>query len=158
MSTLILFQIFLILHLTGLTLMAGTTVADYITFKTFSKRFEQEKEGSLNLLDLMTKLSVLLGIGAALLIVSGIGLMFSTGGVFAHQIWFKIKLMLILMLILNGFLVKGRQESKLKKNIDGNSSNLHEQIKGTILHLKTFYLVQMGIFFVIIILAVFKFN
>lgn len=158
MNTLTLLQIFLILHLTGLTLMAGTTVADYITFKTFSHRMEAEKEAPIQLLELMAKLSVLLAIGAALLITSGIGLMFCTAGVFAHMIWFKIKMMLLLVLILNGFLVKGRQESTLKKNINGNTLSLSEQVKGAILRLKIFYVVQMAVFFVIIILAVFKFN
>lgn len=158
MNTLILLQISLIAHLTGLTLMAGTTVADFVTFKNFSKRMELEKEAPLNLLELMTKLGALLGIGAALLITSGVGLMFCTGGVFAHMIWFKIKLTLILVLILNGFLVKARQESTLKKNIHGNTLYLSEPVKGAMRNLNIFYLVQMGIFFIIIILAVFKFN
>lgn len=158
MNTLILLQISLILHLTGLTLMAGTTVADYITFKTFSSRMESEKESPIHLLELMAKLSILLGIGAALLVTSGIGLMFCTAGVFAHMIWFKIKMILLLVLILNGFLVKARQESKLKKNIIGNTLPLSEQVKSAIVRLKIFYVVQMGVFFIIIILAVFKFN
>jgi uncharacterized membrane protein SirB2 len=158
MNTLTLLQIFLIIHLTGLTLMAGTTVADYVTFNTFSGRMKAEKESPVYLLDLMAKLSVLLGIGAALLIISGIGLMYCTAGVYAHMIWFKIKMILLLLLILNGFLVKGRQESTLKKNITGNTLVLSEQVKGAIGGLRTFYLVQMGGFLVIIILAVFKFN
>ena len=158
MNTFTLLQIFLILHLTGLTLMAGTTAADYITFKSFSGRMKAEQEAPIHLLELMTKLSVLLGIGGALLIISGTGLMFCTAGVYAHMIWFKIKMMLLLMLILNGFLVKARQESTLKKNITGNTLSLSGQVKGAIQRLKIFYLVQMGIFLVIIILAVFKFN
>lgn len=158
MNTLILLQIFLILHLTGLTLMAGTTVADYITFKTFSGRMEAEKEAPIQLLELMAKLSILLGIGAALLVTSGVGLMFCTAGVFAHMIWFKIKMTLLLLLVLNGFLVKARQESKLKKHITGNTLSLSEEVKSALRGLKIFYLVQMGGFLAIIILAVFKFN
>ena len=155
---LILLQIFLIMHLTGLTLMAGTTVAEYITFNTFSKLFGKERERSLSLLELMKKLSGLLGLGAALLILSGIGLFIVTNGVFIHQFWFRIKLLLIFILILNGFLVGGRQESKLKKGINENGIHSNEQINKAMRNLRIFYRVQMGIFFVIIVLAVFKFN
>jgi hypothetical protein len=158
MNTLILLQTLLILHLSGLTLMAGTTVTEYITFNTFSKQYEKEKERSLNLLGLMKKLSALLGVGAALLILSGIGLLILTNGVFLHQFWFKIKLILILTLVLNGFLVGGRQESKLKTSINTNGSVPCEQTTSVMLRLKIFYRVQMSLFFVIILLSVFKFS
>ena|ERR1700743_1514371 len=158
MNTLTLLQIFLIIHLTGLTLTAGTTVAEYITFNAFSKLFGKERERSFSLLELMKKLSGLLGLGIALLILSGIGLLIITNGVFMHQLWFRIKLLLILILILNGFLVGSRQESKLKKGIDENSALANEQVTKAMRNLRIFYRVQMGILFIIIVLAVFKFN
>jgi hypothetical protein len=158
MNTLIILQTLLILHLSGLTLMAGTTVTEYITFKTFSKQYEKEKERALNLLGLMNKLSALLGIGAALLILSGTGLLILTNGIFLHQFWFKVKLVMILTLILNGFLVGLRQESKLKTSININGPVLCEQTTNAMQNLKIFYMVQMSLFFVIILLSVFKFS
>ncbi|HEY9259190.1 hypothetical protein [Chitinophaga sp.] len=158
MNTQILLQISLIFHLTGLTLMAGTTVVDFMTFNTFSRRLEADKASPVHLLELMAKLSMLMGIGAALLITSGIGLMFCTAGVYAHMIWFKIKMMILLLLVLNGFLVKARQESKLNKHIAGNTISLSEPVKSAMLRLKIFYLVQIAGFLMIITLAVFKFN
>ena len=158
MNTLILLQISIILHLVGLTLMAGTTVAEYITFNTFSKLFDKNRERSLSLLELLKKLSGLLGIGAALLILSGIGLFIITNGVFIHQLWFRIKLLLIGILILNGFLVGSRQESKLKTGINETGEHGNEQITKAMRNLRIFYRVQMGIFFIIIVLAVFKFS
>ncbi len=153
MNTMILLNIFLIAHLTGLTLMAGTTVADTVTFNAFSKSLQKEGTPGLNLLALMDKFSALLGIGAALLIISGTGMMIITHGAFAHQIWFKIKLVLILALILNGFVVGGRQKSKLKKYLDAG-----EQAQAAIRNIKLFYLSQMGLFLTIILLSIFKFN
>ena len=158
MNTLILLQISIILHLVGLTLMAGTTVAEYITFNTFSKLFDKNRERSLSLLELLKKLSGLLGIGAALLILSGIGPLIITNGVFIHQLWFRIKLLLIGILILNGFLVGSRQESKLKTGINETGEHGNEQITKAMRNLRIFYRVQMGIFFIIIVLAVFKFS
>jgi len=153
MNTMILLNIFLIAHLTGLALMAGTTVADTVTFNTFSKSLQKNGTPALNLLALMDKFSALLGIGAALLIISGTGMMIITHGAFAHQIWFKIKLVLILALILNGFVVGGRQKSKLKKHLDAG-----EQAETTIRNIRLFYLLQMGFFLTIILLSIFKFN
>lgn len=153
MNTMILLNIFLITHLTGLALMAGTTVADTVTFNTFSKGFQRDGTPSLTLLALMDKFSALLGIGAALLIISGTGMMIITQGAFAHQIWFKIKLVLIVTLILNGFLVGARQKSKLTKNL--NAKDLAKNAMGNI---KLFFLVQLTIFLTIILLSIFKFN
>lgn len=153
MNTMILLNIFLIAHLTGLALMAGTTVADTVTFNTFSKSFRKNGTPSLTLLALMDKFSALLGIGAALLIISGTGMMVITHGAFAHQIWFKIKLALILTLILNGFLVGGRQKSKLKNHLD--SGEEAENVMGNI---KLFYVAQLAVFLTIILLSIFKFS
>ena len=153
MNTMILLNIFLIAHLTGLALMAGTTVADTVTFNTFSKGFQRDGTPSLTLLALMDKFSALLGIGAALLIISGTGMMIITHGAFAHQIWFKIKLALILILILNGFLFGGRQKLKLKKNLDTG-----DQAESAMRNIQLFFLVQLAIFLTIILLSIFKFN
>ena len=158
MNTLILLQICLVVHLTGLTLMAGTTVAEYITFQLFRRILDTEREKSFGLLKLMKKLSALLGIGAALLILSGTGLLIITGGAFMHQFWFKVKLVLIITLILNGFLVGSRQESKLKNAINESGAGFNEQLSKVISNLSTFHRVQMGIFFIIIVLSVFKFS
>ena len=152
----ILLQIFVITHLIGMSLMAGTTVVEYITAKNISKIFREEREKALGLLELMKKFAVLLGLGAALLIISGTGLLIINKGVFFHQLWFKIKLLLIVILILNGFLVGNRQELKLKKSMNGNGTKSNEQIKKAIVNIRVFYLTQMALFFIIIILAVFK--
>lgn len=153
MNPMILLNIFLIAHLSGLALMGGTTVADAVTFNMFSKGFRKDGAPSLTLFALMDKLSALLGIGAALLIISGTGMMIITHGVFAHQVWFKTKLVLILTLILNGFLFGGRQKSKLKKHLD-----MGELATSAVVNIKLFFLVQLALFLTIILLSIFKFN
>jgi len=158
MNTFILLQICLVVHLTGLTLMAGTTVSEYITLKAFSKMLFTGDEKAMSLLLLMKKLSVFLGLGVALLILSGTGLFIITGGAFIHQFWFKVKLILIVVLILNGFLVGGRQESRLMNSINENGGKVNEQLSKAISNLSMFYKVQMGIFFLIIMLSIFKFS
>jgi len=153
MNIMILLNIFLIAHLAGLALMAGTTVVETVTFNVFSKSLRNEGGPSLSLLNLMDKMGALLGIGAALLIISGTGMMIVTHGAFAHQIWFKIKLGLILTIILNGFLVGLRQMTKLKKSLDAG-----EKANDVIGNIKLFHLAQITIFFMIILLSIFKFS
>ncbi|MDO3629102.1 hypothetical protein [Mucilaginibacter sp. BT774] len=133
--------------------MLGTTIAETVTFNVFSKSFKKDALPSLNLLALMDKFSALLGIGATFLILSGTGMMIITHGAFAHQIWFKIKLALILTLVLNGFLAGTRLKSKLERQIKER-----DQAIGTINRIKLFYLTQMTLFFTIILLSIFKFS
>jgi len=138
--------------------MAGTTAVDFIIFNNFCKKFEFEKEKSLAFLEIMSKLSVLLIAEAILLIVSGTGLFIVTHGVFAEQLWFKFKMGLIIVLILNGSFFGGRQGSKLKNIIRESGPDLNSKIKAVNLKLKLFYTFQAAIFFTIIIFAIFKFN
>ena len=158
MNTLILMQGLLIMHLSGLTLLAGTTVADYVTFRTFSSQFKTQGKPSDSLLNLMSRLAIVLAIGGSLLLVSGVGLMAVTHGVFMYQLWFKIKLALILVLVLNGFLVGNRQLEKLKKGVKQSTAPTDQMVKDASFRLNIFYLLQLAIFLFVIILAVFKIN
>lgn len=150
-----LLDVCLVAHLVGLALMAGTTVSELLVFRTFSGRFEREGVVSSGLVDLAARFPALLGIGAATLILSGIGLFVITHGAFTFQLWFQVKMLLIAGLALNGFITGGRYERRLKDGIKVNES---VQIKSAAIGLQRFCLMQIGLFLLIIILAVFKFN
>src|ERR1700761_9516602 len=158
MNSQLLFPAFLTLHLTALTLMAGTTLVDYLSYASFWKLYEKERERSLGLLQLMAKFSRIIGIGAATLILTGIGMMVLTNGVFGEQLWFRIKFGLVILLILNGLLVGRQQGVKLRKLIDDGSIDMTAQITNIKANLKKFRLIQLCIFFLIILLSAFKFN
>lgn len=117
MNTTIFIESLLTLHLTGLILMAGTTIIDYSTFKTFWKLVDGGQEISVGLLEATSKFSRLAGIGAALLILTGVGMMALTHGVFGEQVWFRVKFTLVVILILNGLIAGRRQGLKLRKVI-----------------------------------------
>lgn len=151
-------QLCLILHLIGLTLMAGTTVVDFIIFNNFYTKFNAQKDKALAFLEIMPKLSILTIVGGILLIVSGTGLFIVTQGVFAEQFWFRLKGCLILIIVLNGIFFGGKQGLKLKNIIKENGHDLNSSIHEVGLKLKLFYIVQAAIFFCIIVLAIFKFN
>lgn len=146
----------LTLHLTGLVLMAGTTVVDYITFTSFWKQFIKDKEKSFVILTPTAKFSRISGIGAALLILTGVGMMALTHGVFGEQLWFRIKFALVIILILNALLVRRRQGLKLKAYMTDPA--VFEQISQVRVGLYRFYVLQFLLFFLVVFLSVFKFN
>jgi uncharacterized membrane protein SirB2 len=107
-------QLLLVMHLSGLTLMAGTTVTSFVTFRAFKNSLTLEGKGSTGLFKLLLNLAPVKPIGGILLILSGIGLMAVTHGVFMHMLWFQLKLVLILLLPLNEILIEKKQLKKLK--------------------------------------------
>ncbi|MGF7080997.1 hypothetical protein [Mucilaginibacter sp. UYCu711] len=153
-----LYHLFLTLHLAALIVMAGTTLIDYIAYQTFWKLFDQKKEVPTDLLQLMNKLPRLLGIGAAVIITTGIGMMALTNGVFGEQLWFRIKFGLVVLIILNGLLAGRGQGIKLRKLLNEDIADVTGQISRVRVNLSRFHLMQLAMFLAIIFLSVFKFN
>jgi hypothetical protein len=158
MNTLTLLQALLVLHLTGLIIMAGTTFVDFTIFKTFWKQFDMDREKSQGILQATAKSSRWIGIGAALLVFTGIGMMAITHGVFGEQVWFRIKFGLVIILILNGILMGRRQGTKLRKVMADEVVNISIQAEGIKAKLNLFFFTQLALFLIVIFLSVFKFN
>lgn len=148
----------LTLHVSGLIMMAGTTLVDFITFRTFLTLMDQGQEKSSGWIQAMSKYGRFIGIGGALLILTGIGMMAVTRGVFGDQLWFRIKIGLVVLVILNGMLIGRRLGVKLKKSLTDSSADSSKVIGNLRGKLNRFYQSQLAIFFIIIILSVFKFN
>jgi len=147
----------LVLHLTALVLMAGTTLVDYLAYASFWK-FAGEGNRPEALLNIMARLPRVAGIGAAVLITSGIGMMAITHGVFGEQLWFRIKFGLVLLVILNSLLIGRRQGLKLRKLLEAGELVLTTEVAHIKSNIKTFHLLQLLLFLLIIFLSVFKFN
>jgi uncharacterized membrane protein SirB2 len=141
-------------HLTGLVIMAGTTIVDYVVFRAFLKLPDGLRQVAL----VTAKFSRLIGIGAALLILTGFGMMFLTHGAFGEQVWFRIKFALVLILIANALIVGRRQGSKFRGLMADYSSAQRPNFLALAKTLNRFYLAQLTIFSVIVFLSVFKFN
>jgi uncharacterized membrane protein SirB2 len=158
MSTASVFPAFLTLHLIALVLMAGTTLIDFINYQTFWKLFEQQREQAAGMLQATEKFSRLIGIGAGLLVLTGVGMIALTHGLLAEQLWFRIKFAFVLILIANGLLAGRRQGVKLRKLVNENGPELITQALRVRENLKIFHIVQLSVFFIIIFLSAYKFN
>lgn len=138
--------------------MAGTTLVDFMAYRSLWKIITAKKELSVGLLQLMAKLPRIIGIGAAVLVSTGIGMMLLTHGVFGEQLWFRIKFGMVVLLMLNGLIVGRRLGTKLRKLLANDGPAFTEQVNAIRGSLTRFHLVQLSIFFVIIFLSAFKFN
>ena len=149
---------FLMLHLIALILLVGTTLIDFLNHRTFWKLYEHQQERASTILEASANYSRLTGIGAALLIVTGICMIALNHGWPAGQLWFRIKMILVLLLIANTIFNGRRLAIQLRKITNGNSPGLVGQALNLKRKLQTFYLIQLGIFLIIIFLSAYKFN
>ncbi|QDK81868.1 DUF2269 family protein [Spirosoma sp. KCTC 42546] len=158
MDSFILQQVLLVMHLSGLVLMAGTTVSEFVAFRWFVSLLKSQDKASVGLFRLLSRLGPILLAGGVLLVISGVGLMILTEGVYLQQFWLQVKLILILLLPLNGLLVGNPQMKWLRNNLFAEGSGLSLPIQPTLTKLTWFHTVQLLVFLAIIILAVFKFT
>ncbi|HEY8930062.1 MAG TPA: hypothetical protein VIM55_12765 [Mucilaginibacter sp.] len=157
MNSYTLLQTLLTLHLTGLILMAGTIVVDSLMYRTFWQQYNIDKDRSLNLLAASVRFGRIAGIGAALLVLTGFGMMAATHGVFGEQLWFRIKFGLVIVLIIINLVARNRG-LKLRTIIglpDAGSVAAALKIRT---FLSRYFAAAFIIFFVIIFLSIFKFN
>ena len=91
----------LVLHIVGITMMAGTSFIDYITFRFFYKTYATDTAKGLVLESYLYNLQRFLGIGMLLILASGITMMVKLHDVWGAQLWFRIKMGLLLLVIIN---------------------------------------------------------
>lgn len=160
MKTLALYHLALVIHIVALTMIAGTTLADYMIFKQFWKRYPADKPKSLAIVEALAKLLVLFGAGFLLIIISGVYMMYVTNGAFGEQIWFRIKFALVVLIIINGLAFGRRLGVKLRRRLSDEASgkSTGDGILKLRRSLSLFHISQMAMLVTIFVLSVFKFN
>ncbi len=158
METQTILKTFLFLHLLGLIMIAGSTLINFLNYKQFWKQYAIDREKGIIIMQIISRLTVLTAIGGVVLILSGIGMMAATRGVFDQFTWFKIKMVILLLLILNVVLVGRRNFARLQKTVKAAG----EQSTGVMAYLKRnisrFQYAQITFLLLIILLSIFKFT
>lgn len=132
--------------------MAGTTLTGFLINRRFWKFYSTDKAKALTLMELGARFPRVIGIGVGLLLLSGFYMVFLTKGVYGGQLWFRIKIALVLVVIINGFIAKALDKRmKAMMATEGSIGSLQRNVT-------VFYLVQLFLFLVIFMLGVFKFN
>lgn len=159
MNTPFFYHLALVAHITGLTIMAGATVADAVITRQFWKSYLEDKSRALGINQAMLKIPVLFGTGILLLVLSGVAMMAMTGGAYGEQFWFRIKFGLVILIIVNGLAVGRRLGSRLRKLLAAETEGVPAAGLLPIREkLNVFHAVQLTLFLIIFVLSVFKFN
>jgi len=138
--------------------MAGTSFIDYFTFRLFWKFADQGDNRSLGLLPLMSRFGEFVRIGGVTIIVTGLLMLLLVKGVWWEQSWFKIKMALVAMVVLNGVLFGNKLGTKFREVVANNGADLIRQTADLRTQLNRFYILQLSLFFVIVLVSVFKFS
>jgi len=146
----------LVLHIVGITMMAGVSFIDFITFRAFSRMYATDPASGLVLENYLNKLQRYLGIGMLLILISGITMMAKLHEVWGAQLWFRIKMGILLLVIINGLGFRRMLGTRLKKLLSGNAVVENwEVIKRNFTLVQV---VQLVLFIIIFTLSIFKFN
>lgn len=154
------YNLALVLHIVGIAITAGTTFIDFVTFKQFWKIVTVDNPKGALLEGMLHKLQRFMGIGMLLIIISGVLMMVYLHGVWGQQIWFQVKIGILILILINGLGIRRWVGSRLRKLLaagpSANSFNAElSRLKGNAALIHTF---QMVFFVIIFVLSVFKFN
>jgi len=161
MNAQFLYNMALLLHITGFTLLVGATLSAYLCMHRLWKLDADKAKGAGDFMKMSSGLSALAIIGGVLVIGAGasmIALILRAGPV-EPQRWFQIKIILVLLIVLNITLFGTRQARKLKKVLKGGqlgiSSASLDRIRSS---LNLFYAIQLLLMFTIFVLSTFRFQ
>lgn len=151
---------FLVLHIVGLSTMAGTALVDFFCYAQFWRRYSRDKVGAAALLPVLANFRFLFAGGFILLLISGVGMVAWSHGAFAEQLWFRVKMGILVLVILNGAIIGGRATRGLRKTIaeelaGANVKRRRKALKGRI---RAVHIIQLLLFVAIFTLSVYKFN
>ncbi len=152
----LLFQICLVLHIAGIVMIAGTTFSNYFISKQFWNCLTSDKQKAIVINSTTLLFGRLTGIGGALTIISGFAMVAALHGAIASQIWFQIKMILVLLIILNASFVARKQNKKLQQLLSANATTtVFDVVK---LKMNIYYTVQFILLIIIFVLSVFRFS
>jgi hypothetical protein len=152
-------QMCLVLHLTGLVMMAGMSIADFVAYNNFWKQYALDREKGLAIFNASAPYQKFLAFGAVLLLITGVGMMALTHGVFGEQLWMRIKICLVVLILINGPILGKAQGLKLKNLLLNRSDSAGPDqlvmLKG---RLRLMSIANLVFLATIVVLSIFKFN
>jgi hypothetical protein len=154
-----LFNASLWVHIIGITLLAGTTVVDFLLTRKFWVIYARDRQEGILVRKMSDRLPLLIGVGMLLLLLSGVGMMVVFHSVFGAMLWFRIKIVLVLLVLLNGVLGR-RQGAKLNRLLMTSVSQPADErsLDRTRKNMNLFHIIQLTLLLVIFFLSAFKFN
>lgn len=148
---------YLVLHITGFTMMAGTIVADFAINRRLGKYLITDKTTAVSMLESSAAFPALIGIGALLLLTTGVGMVIVFKGAVTRMLWFRMKMILVVLVALNGSLVLRKQAGRLKGLLTQEGNGANGRILVLSRNMTVFHVIELLLFLAIFILSVFQF-
>lgn len=151
----------LTLHLFGFVIIAGATVGSWVADKALFARLPNDRAGAAAIAVTLRGYGLAAQIGAGVMLLSGLGLLFASKWAQWGSLWLSIKLALFVALGMFGGIVGGGSSRKLGALLDAGVANpsapLDEAAIARLHGTRTiFHVVETLLFAVVIGLAVFK--
>lgn len=158
----------LVLHLVGIILMAGLTLFHFFTLSSLNRYLLTDQARALSLIDEFIRLSPWIGIGGMLIILSGTGMVLELKEGVTQALWFKCKMPLVAIMVLNGAWLAKRFSHQLQHLMEpartgalvnpptGRTEQL--AIKQAQFKLRLIYTIQVLLILAIFTLSIFKFQ
>jgi hypothetical protein len=161
MQTYVLIKTGLVLHLIGISLMVGITMVSVFAYQQSWSLLNTEKERSFVILKGTASYPMLQLIGALIIVTGGIVMMLGYHGIIMRMLWFKMKLVLLALIVVSQLFL-GRPAGKNLKKILLTSQNNNTVKQSEIIDvnrkLRFFNSVQLALFLLIFILSSFRFG
>lgn len=155
----------LVMHISGIVLMVGMTIAAFVLQWQLWNVVPFGKERMRPLWLVGKRVNLLQGLGGLLIIAGGVMMMIALHGVVMYQTWFKIKLVLLGLIILNALVVLMPAGRKLRRLLTGAMPEHVATPDSTVLsgdlimirgRMLLFYVLQLSFFLLIFILSAFQ--
>lgn len=150
----------LVLHIIGMATIAGVTLASYVTWRQFPLQYAQDKQKGVAIIQTTARLSTVAGIGLLLQVISGSMMLAATRGAFAQQQWFKVKMMIVILVISGFIFLNRRLQKRLRKWVvdDVTHGDRTGQVMSLANKIGYMQLFLLALFVIIFTLSVFRFN
>jgi hypothetical protein len=160
MNTQTVLNIALVLHLIAMSMVIGVVIANYITFKQLWGLYDENSESGLSAFRRISKLQVAGMIGLLLLILSGLTMLYLFHWTLVSLFWFRIKLLIVVLILVNGFTMGRIQTVKFQTFLSEKreSGQLRTDTGKLRRNLQIFNLTQLSLFLLVIVFSVFRFN
>ena len=149
----------LVFHIIGLTIVGGSTLVAFVVQNQFWKQYEQDTGKGIAVMVAAAKVPRITMIGLSLLILSGMSMMVITHGAFGAQLWFKVKMIVLLIIIINALILRNNGVMLKRLITEGtNGKEMNPELTSAKWRIRIFYLIQLSLIVTIFVLSVFKFN
>jgi hypothetical protein len=154
------YQVVKTLHVIGFIIAIGITLATYFSYNKFWRLYDTDRDKGLAAFKIVASVQRVGLIGLLIVLLAGFTMLFLVHWTYLSFLWFQIKLGLIVLLFVNGFTLGRISALRLNSLIEHENSNTISKTETDHLRIRfrTFQLLQLLIYALIIIMSVFRFS